>query len=629
MTEATQAQPLEFRAEVQQLLNILAHSLYTDRDIFLRELISNASDALNRVQFEMLTNREALDPDTELAIRLSFDEESNTITVTDSGIGMNREELVQNLGTIAQSGARAFLESLEEGQRPADVIGQFGVGFYSVFMVADEVRVTSRSYRPDDSAATWISRGENTFFVEPAEKASRGTSIVIKLKQDATEFAYSYRLEQIVKKHSDFIAFPIYLVSTEDGETKERVINQQTALWRQSPQEVTDEQYDEFYRQLTLDFEKPQLQLHLVTDAPVQTYAILYVPGTRERGFLSLRTDHGLKLYSRKILIQEYNKDLLPNYLRFAEGVVDSEDLPLNVSRESVQASLVMNRIGRVLRRRLISALDEMAEERPDDYTAFWREFGAFIKEGVASDPASHDDLLRLLRFYSSRDGDSLVSLSNYVEAMAEDQEVIYFILGENLDSISASPHLDYFKDNDIQVLYLVDPIDNFMVMALQEFEGKPLRNVDDAGLELPEQESKEDEEQLEAKDVSGLIGRFTTVLGDRVVEVRESKLLTGSPCRLVSPADDPTQSMQRVRRLLEQDYEVPKKILEINPRHPLIQNLTLLVADQPNEALIDLAIEQLHDDTLLLEGLHPNPATMVPRIQTLIERAAAALVTK
>jgi molecular chaperone HtpG len=629
MTEATQAQPLEFRAEVQQLLNILAHSLYTDRDIFLRELISNASDALNRVQFEMLTNREVLDPDTELAIRLSFDEESNTITVTDSGIGMNREELVQNLGTIAQSGARAFLESLEEGQRPADVIGQFGVGFYSVFMVADEVRVTSRSYRPDDSAATWISRGENTFFVEPAEKASRGTSIVIKLKQDATEFAKGYRLEQIVKKHSDFIAFPIYLVSTEDGETKERVINQQTALWRQSPQEVTDEQYDEFYRQLTLDFEKPQLQLHLVTDAPVQTYAILYVPGTRERGFLSLRTDHGLKLYSRKILIQEYNKDLLPNYLRFAEGVVDSEDLPLNVSRESVQASLVMNRIGRVLRRRLISALDEMAEERPDDYTAFWREFGAFIKEGVASDPASHDDLLKLLRFHSSRDGDSLVSLSNYVEAMAEDQEVIYFILGENLDSISASPHLDYFKDNDIQVLYLVDPIDNFMVMALQEFEGKPLRNVDDAGLELPEQESKEDEEQLEAKDVSGLIGRFTTVLGDRVVEVRESKLLTGSPCRLVSPADDPTQSMQRVRRLLEQDYEVPKKILEINPRHPLIQNLTLLVADQPNEALIDLAIEQLYDDTLLLEGLHPNPATMVPRIQTLIERAAAALVTE
>jgi molecular chaperone HtpG len=629
MTEATQAQPLEFRAEVQQLLNILAHSLYTDRDIFLRELISNASDALNRIQFEMLTNREALDPDTELAIRLSFDEESNTITVTDSGIGMNREELVQNLGTIAQSGARAFLESLEEGQRPADVIGQFGVGFYSVFMVADEVRVTSRSYRPDDSAATWISRGENTFFVEPAEKASRGTSIVIKLKQDATEFAKGYRLEQIVKKHSDFIAFPIYLVSTEDGETKERVINQQTALWRQSPQEVTDEQYDEFYRQLTLDFEKPQLQLHLVTDAPVQTYAILYVPGTRERGFLSLRTDHGLKLYSRKILIQEYNKDLLPNYLRFAEGVVDSEDLPLNVSRESVQASLVMNRIGRVLRRRLISALDEMAEERPDDYTAFWREFGAFIKEGVASDPASHDDLLKLLRFHSSRDGDSLVSLSNYVEAMAEDQEVIYFILGENLDSISASPHLDYFKDNDIQVLYLVDPIDNFMVMALQEFEGKPLRNVDDAGLELPEQESKEDEEQLEVKDVSGLIGRFTTVLGDRVVEVRESKLLTGSPCRLVSPADDPTQSMQRVRRLLEQDYEVPKKILEINPRHPLIQNLTLLVADQPNEALIDLAIEQLYDDTLLLEGLHPNPATMVPRIQTLIERAAAALVTE
>lgn len=627
MTEATQAQPLEFRAEVRQLLNILAHSLYTDREIFLRELISNASDALNRIQFEMLTNREVLDADVELAIRLSFDEESNTITVTDSGIGMNREELVQNLGTIAQSGARAFLESLEEGQRPEDVIGQFGVGFYSVFMVADEVRVTSRSYRPDDTAATWVSHGENTFFVEPAQRASRGTSIVIKLKEDATEFAHSYRLEQIVKRHSDFIAFPIHLVSTEDGDTKERVINQQTALWRQSPQEVTAEQYDEFYSQLTLDFEKPQLQLHLVTDAPVQTYAILYVPGKRERGFLSSRTDHGLQLYSRKILIQEYNKDLLPNYLRFAEGVVDSEDLPLNVSRESVQASLVMSRIGRVLRRRLISALNEMAEERPDDYTTFWREFGAFIKEGMATDPSSHDDLLKLLRFYSSRDGDGLVSLANYVEAMEEDQEAIYYILGEDLDSIAASPHLDYFKDHDIHVLYLVDPIDSFMVMALREFEGKALRNVDDAGLKLPQEERVEEEEQPETKDVSDLIERFASVLGDRVVEVRESKLLTGSPCRLVSPADDPTQSMQRVRRLLEQDYEVPKKIIEINPRHPLVQNLTLLVADQPDEALIDPAIEQLYEDALLLEGLHPNPASMVPRIQTLIERAAAALV--
>jgi molecular chaperone HtpG len=627
VTEATHIEPLEFRAEVQQLLNILAHSLYTDREIFLRELISNASDALNRIQFEMLTNRDVLDPDEELAIRLSFDEEENTITVADNGIGMNREELIQNLGTIAQSGARMFLDSLEEGQRPSDVIGQFGVGFYSVFMVAEEVRVTSRSYRPEDTAWIWVSQGDNTFFVEPADQASRGTRVEIKLKEDATEFAHGYRLEQIVQKHSNFVAFPIYLVSTEDGEVKERVINQQTALWRQSPQEATDEQYDEFYRQLTLDFEKPLLHLHLVTDAPVQTYAILYVPRKKERGIFAPRTDHGLKLYSRKIMIQEYNKELLPTYFRFIEGVVDSEDLPLNVSRESVQASLVINRIGRILRRRLISALDEMAEERPGDYTDFWREFGVFIKEGVATDRASHEDLFKLLRFHSSHDSDDLISLREYVEAMPEGQEAIYYILGQDLTSVGASPHLDYFKDHDIRVLYLVDPIDSFMVMAFQEYEGKPLRNVDDADLELPRDEDEESQVEQETQDVSSLVERFSSVLGERVVEVRESKLLTGSPCRLISPADDPNQGMQRVRRLLEQDYEVPKKILEINPRHPLVQNLAHLVTDRPDEALIDPAIEQLYEDALLLEGLHPNPASMVPRIQTLIERATAALV--
>lgn len=627
MTETVSAQGLAFRAEVQQLLHILAHSLYTDREIFLRELLSNASDALHRIQFEMLTNRDVLDSDAELAIRLSFDPEANTITVTDTGIGMNREELIQNLGTIAQSGARAFLESLEVDQRPADVIGQFGVGFYSVFMVAEQVRVTSRSYRPQDQAWVWVSQGENTFTVEEAEKPDRGTSIVIKLKEDATEFAQGYRLEQIVKKHSDFVAFPIYLVTQEDGETKERVINQQTALWRQSPLEVDEQQYKDFYRQLTLDFEEPLLHRHIVTDAPVQTYAILYVPGKRDRGILSLRTDHGLKLYSRKILIDQYHKDLLPNYFRFVEGVVDSEDLPLNVSRESVQTSRMMTRIGRVIRGRLVSSLDEMAQERPDDYVSFWQEFGAFIKEGVATDPASHDDLVKLLRFYSSKDTDRLISLSDYVAGMGPDQEAIYYILGENLASVTTSPHLDYFRDHDIPVLYLVDPIDSFMIVSLREFEGKPLQNIDAADLELPEEQGEADAEELQQEELDVLFERFKNVLGERVLEVRESKVLTGSPCRLVSPADDPVAGMQRVRRLLEKDFEVPKKILEVNRRHPLVRDLAHLISDQPDEALIDPAIEQLYENALLLEGLHPNPAGMVPRVQALLERAAAALV--
>ena len=306
---------------------------------------------------------------------------------------------------------------------------------------------------------------------------------------------------------------------------------------------------------------------------------------------------------------------------------MDSEDLPLNVSRESVQTNRVMTRISRVLRRRLVGGLIEMAEERPQDYASFWREFGPFVKEGIASDPASHEDLVGLLRFHSSQQGDGLISLAEYVEVMDEEQTTIYYILGENLDSIASSPHLDYFKDHDIPVLYLIDPIDSFMMLALREFEGKALQNVDDAGLELPQDEKEEDEADQERADLSILIERFANVLGDRVVEVRESKVLTGSPCRLVSPADDPMQSMQRVRRMLEQDYEVPKKILEINPQHPLIQNLDALVTNQPNEALIDPAMEQLYDNALLLEGLHPNPSGMVPRVQELIERAAAALV--
>jgi molecular chaperone HtpG len=286
-----------------------------------------------------------------------------------------------------------------------------------------------------------------------------------------------------------------------------------------------------------------------------------------------------------------------------------------------------MNRIGRVLRRRLVSALDEMAVERPDDYARFWEQFGPFIKEGVATDPTSHDDLLNLLRFHSSRDGDELISLSDYVESMGEDQKAIYYILGENLASTANSPHLDYFSHHDIPVLYLVDPIDGFMVMSLREFDGKPLQNVDDADLELPEKEDEAVEKDQEKTDLSILIERFKNVLGERVVDVRESKVLTGSPCRLVSPGDDPVSGMHRVRRLLDQDFEVPKKILEINPHHALLQNLAQLVTDRPTEALLDPAIEQLYDNALLLEGLHPNPAGMVSRVQTLIERAAAALV--
>ncbi len=614
-----QQESLEFRTEVQQLLNILANSLYTEREIFLRELISNSSDALHRIQFEMLTNRDVLDPDAELAVRIDFDEEARTLTVSDTGIGMTREELIENLGTIAHSGAMTFLKELEEGQRPADIIGQFGVGFYSVFMVADEVTVTTRSYKPEARAWRWTSRGDSHFTIAPADKETRGTTVEIKLKEDAAEFASAWRLEQIVKKHSDYVSFPIYV--------RDKVVNRQTALWRKSPQEVTEEEYEDFYRQLTLDFEKPLLHVHLVTDVPVDIHSILYVPRKRERGFTRLPDEYGLRLYSKKILIQERNQDLLPEHLRFVEGVVDSEDLPLNISRETVQSSRAIRQIRKALTGRVVKALRSLAEERPDDYRIFWEEFGLFIKHGVTTDPTARDGLLPLLRFYTSRSGGELVSLADYVGRMAEGQEVIYYLLGSDRAAVESSPHLDYFRAHDLEVLYLLDPLDGFMIQSLGEYEGKRFQNVDDPELELPEEaaedeEGEEEAERLSADEFAALAGRFKEVLGERITEVRESKVLSGSPCRLVSPEAGPGRDLDRVRRWLEQDFEVPAMILELNPRHPLIRNLAHLVAEQPGDPLIGAVIEQLYENLLLLDGLHPNPSQMVPRIQRLLEAA-------
>jgi molecular chaperone HtpG len=571
----------------------------------------------------MLTNRDVLEPEAELAIRIEADEDAKTITISDTGIGMTRDELIEDLGTIAHSGAMAFLQQVKDEKLSADdIIGHFGVGFYSTFMVAEEVTVISRSYRPDAEAWSWTSRGANTYTLALADKSKRGTTVKIKLKEDAAEFAKAWRLEQIVKKYSDYVSFPIYV-----GDT---IANRQTALWRQSPQEVEAEQYVEFYKQLTLDFEKPLLHIHIVADAPVNLRSILYVPARREQGVLRLRTEHGLKLYSRKVLIQEYNTDLLPNHFRFVEGVVDSEDLPLNISRETVQSNPMMRQIRRALTNRLAKELSTLAEDRPDDYKTFWREFGAFIKEGIATDPSSHESLRELLRFHSSKAGadDGLVSLKEYTSRMKEDQKAIYYLLGDDLKSAMYSPHLDYFRANDMEVLYMIGPIDSFVALALKEYDGKPLQNVDDAGLDLPEVGASTEAgagESLPQPDFEQLVERFKSTLGDRILDARESKRLTDSPCRLVSPEGSPDRDLYQVRRLIEQEFEVPKKILELNRRHPLIQNLARLLNESPEETLINTAIEQLFDNALLLEGLHPNPADMTPRIQMLMEAAIAS----
>ncbi len=631
---------VEFRAEIQQLLNILVHSLYTEREIFMRELVSNASDALHRIQFEMLTNRDVVDAEAELAIYLETDKEAKKLIIRDTGIGMTRQEMEENLGTIAHSGAQSFLAAMQEAGKKGqgittDIIGQFGVGFYSVFMVADEVTVTSRSYQPGAEAAVWSSTGQGTYTLGPANKSDRGTVIEIKLKEDAQEFAQPYRLKQVVKDHSDFIAFPVYVKEEkppaegeEAGQMEFVQANEQTAIWRQSSQEVDEAKYKSFYQQLTLDFGEPLLRLHTTADAPVQFYALLYVPSKKDYRLFGLKEDHGLKLYARKVLIQENFKELLPNYLRFVEGVVDSEDLPLNISRQAIQTTPLLNKIKNVLVRRISSELNTLAEEAPETYRTFWQEFGGFIKEGIATEPDSQEKFTGLLRFQSSQgEGpEDLVSLAQYVERMKPDQKEIYFILGDDYEVTTRSPHLDYFKKHGLEVLYLTDPMDSFMLVGLTEYEGKPLKNVDDAGLDLPDEEKADEEkaeEALPADQFEALLERFKEVLGDRVADVRASKILTDSPCRLVNPSDAVNTNMQRVQRLLGTDYQIPKKILEINRKSGLIQDLSARLSIDSGDELVNPLIEQLYESALVLEGIHPNPADMIPRIQKLMEAAA------
>jgi len=619
MTEADQsttkdeAQSFHFKAETKQLLNILIHSLYKDREVFLRELLSNASDALNRLRFEMVTNQNVLDPAVELAIHLNVDKDARMLTLQDTGIGMTQEEIIENLGTIAQSGARKFLEaSKDKSTDLTQVIGQFGVGFYSVFMVADWVRVTSRSYRPDAKAVSWYATGEDNYEVSPVEMTERGTKVEIKLKEDASEFADEYRLKNIIHKHSEYIGFPIYV-----GEDKQPV-NKQTSIWRTSKQSVTEEQHKDFYKQLTLDFEDPLLHIHVVTDAPVQLYALLYVPGKGERGMFSPRREDGLKLYSRNILIDEYNKDLLPEHLRFVQGVVDSEDLPLNVSRETVQATGLMARLKKVVTGQVMKELESLAKNDPEKYQTFWKEFGVYLKQGVASSPVETESIQPLLRFKTNTQPETWSSLEDYVARMKPEQKVIYYIVGEDPKSILRSPHLDYFQSQDTEVLLLTEPMDSFMLMGLHKYKDYELQNV--AQAEIPERAKEgEEPEQIPEADFGKLIERFKQVLGERVTDVRASNRLSQSVARLADADGALNPELQRVYRYLGKEYEIPKKVLELNPSHTILKKL--LEMDSASE-LQTLIIEQIYDSALLVEGIHPDPSSMASRVQQIIEAA-------
>jgi len=568
--------PIAFQTEIKQLLNILVHSLYTKREIFLRELLSNASDALTQMRYVQQTDREILDPSLDLEIRIEIDPEGKTLKISDTGIGMTSEEMKTNLGTIAQSGAKAFLEAADGDEKGlVDVIGRFGVGFYSVFMVAEWVKVTSRSYQPDEKAASWYATGADTFEMGTADKETRGTSIEVKLNEDALEFLEIQRIREIIKTHSDYVPYPIFIAGEDEQ------INKQTAIWRENSRSVKEDQYQDFYRQLTLEMEEPLEKIHFVADAPLMIYALLYMPAKPDRGLFTLREQDGLKLFSRKILIENYSKDLLPPYFRFIQGVVDAEDLPLNVSRESVQATSMISRINKILTNQVIQKLKEMAKKDPEKYLAFWSEFGLFLKEGVAANDNNRDELSTLLRFHSTTMPDQWISLDEYLEHMKPGQDKIYYILGDDESSVSRSPHLDYFQTHCYEVLTLTDPVDSFMLLGLREYKEFSLQNVAASDLNLPEQseevEKNEQEKSPSLSDeaVDGLVNLFKDILGERVSDVRITDRLTNSVARLVDAKGSLGQEMQRVYRIMDRDYQIPKKVLEINPDHPILQKIS------------------------------------------------------
>lgn len=611
-----ESQPIPFKAETQQLLNILIHSLYTEQEIFLRELISNASDALARLDFVMLTDREVLNPDQPLEIRIHTDKDKNLLLIEDTGIGMTRDELVDNLGTIAHSGAKAFVEAAQKtNQNLEDIIGQFGVGFYSAFMVAESIRVVSRSYQKDEEAAAWVASGEDTYHLESADREKRGTEVRITLKEEAKEFLEESRLRQVIKRHSDFVQYPIYLGDSEEP------VNRQTALWRQNPRELETDAYHEFYKQLTLDFNGPLAYEHMAVDAPVQMYALLYLPENPQNLVFSPRKEPGLKLYAKKVLIQEFCTDLLPQYLPFIEGVVDSEDLPLNVSRESVQSNRIMARLSRLVTGKALDMLSNLAKDSAEDYIKFWEVYGGYLKEGVAVEQDQPEKLFPLLRFHTDRDLEGWSSLDDYLERADPDQEKIYYFLGDDPSAVRYSPHMDAFRKAEIEVLVLSDQVDAFMLMQLKEYKDHSFENIADADLPEPEEAERDDAESpgLNEEMVSSLIERVRAVLGERVSEVRTTSRLVDSPARLVDQEGAPDQSVQRVYQMMDKKFSMPKKVLELNPRHSIMAGLAELPEDDSRFSLI---VEQIYENTLLIEGLHPDPVSMVGRIQDLIARA-------
>ena len=622
-TENAQAQTetKEFQAEVKKLLDIVIHSLYTEREIFLRELISNAADALEKYRHQSLTEEKTFDSHLPLEIKIAVDDDKKTLTVIDTGIGMDRGELEANLGTIAHSGSKTFFTNLEEAARKdVNLIGQFGVGFYAAFMVANRVTVQSRSFRMDDQGHEWVSDGTGSFTIAPCPGIRRGTKIIIELKDDAHEFANTERIKRIIKRYSSFVSFPI---KVEDEE-----VNTVQALWARSKGEIKDEEYNEFYKFVGNAVDAPLLRLHFSADAPLAIKALLFVPESNIEKLGFGRTDPGVSLYCQRVLIDQHSKTILPEWLRFLKGVIDSEDLPLNISRQALQDNALVAKINKVVSSRFLKQLAETAKNDPETYEKFWNEFGAFLKEGVVSDFMHREELGKLIRFESSKgEPGKLVSLAEYVERMQEGQKQIYYINGSSREAIEAGPYIEAFRKRDLEIIYTLDPIDDFVFSHLGVFDDKQLVSADRGDLDLPElkEEAKAADEQekpaaMDQEAAKGLTAWMKEVLGAKVKEVLESKRLEDSPAIVVNPDGMVTSSMERLMRASGQGLqEFGAKNLEINSRHPLIKGLAEL--RKKDEPFAESVVQQIYDNAMIQAGLMVEPRTMVERSYQILAR--------
>ncbi len=689
---------IEFKAEIKKLLHILSQSLYQHKEIFLRELISNASDALKKMHFISLQNKDVENPELPMEVEVLFSAKDKTITVRDTGIGMSRAELIDNLGTIASSGTEKFLQHLAETQdkqakeMDLDVIGRFGVGFYSVFMVADKVQVHSKSYVKGEPAHLWESNGTSEFTIAPAVKETRGTDVIIYLKADETEFLNKWQIETIIKKYSNFIPFPVYVTEIKSpeeiekekkeaeerekkkaaektekkegaGEKKEeekvpetppprKPVNETQPLWKRPAAEIKEEDYKNFYHFISNRYDNYAHVTNYKIDGQVQFSSIYFVPESKAREFMQPEQDYGLTLYSRNVMIMQRCKDVVPQWMRFVSGVVESEDIPLNVSRETIQSNRLILKIKDLISKRLITELKTLAEKEPKKYLAIWKEFGFFFKEGLVTDAAHREDLMKLLRFQTSKTkGDELRGLDEYIQAAVKDhpdQKEIYYLVGENLQTLRISPHMGHYDKNNIEVIWFSDPVDNFLMMNLHEYKTKvgegeaakdttfTFTSIDVTAESAKEKEKKKgkkkDEKEEEKKpektvpaDTQKFLDLVKSFLGNKIMDATVSDRLYDSACRLAMPAGGMSSSMERAMRFWTSNtsgkqFEIPRKIFEFNPEHPTIKALIQLYAQDPLNGKIKPVVQQLFENCLLAEGDLPEPAKMVPRLNQIME---------